>query len=345
MAKTMRKLSILLVISLWACNKTSVPEYPEVRFEKPAHFPEPVYKFENNPITGAGFALGRKLFYDGSLSRDGSVSCGFCHLQTAAFTHHGHDLSHGIDNQLTERNATPIMNLAWQTEFFWDGGVHDLDLVSIVPIQNPVEMDQTLDQVLAKLRQNPDYPPLFEAAYGDPEVTTSRFLKALSQFMLMCVSADTPYDRFKQGDTQALTADEQAGLQVVRAKCGTCHSGELFSDFSFRNNGLSHQFNNDEGRFAVTLRPEDMHAFKTPSLRNLGFTSPYMHDGRFGSIDKVLDHYANGIVDSPTLDPALRRPDGTLGISLTTTERQQIKAFLAALNDEDFIRKEALSEQ
>jgi len=338
-------LSLLVAVTLLACDETSVPEFPEVRFEKPSHFPEPAYKFENNPITGAGFALGRKLFYDGSLSRDGSISCGFCHLQAAAFTHHGHDLSHGIDNQLTERNATPIMNLAWQTEFFWDGGVHDLDLVSIVPIQNPVEMDETLDQVLVKLRQNPDYPPLFEAAYGDPEVSTSRFLKALSQFMLMCVSADTPYDRFRQGDAQALNAEEQAGLQVVRAKCGSCHSGELFTDFAFRNNGLNHQFNNDEGRFAVTLRPEDMHTFKTPSLRNLGFTSPYMHDGRFNSIDKVLDHYTNGVVDSPTLDPALRQPNGTPGISLTLTERQQIKAFLAALNDEAFIRKEALSEQ
>lgn len=343
----MRHLLLLaLLAGLLACNRDeNTPAYPDVRFEKPAHFPDPVYRFENNPVTGAGFALGRKLFYDDRLSRDGSISCGFCHLQAAAFTHHGHDLSHGIDNQLGERNAPAVMNLAWHPVFFWDGGVHDLDLFSINPIENPVEMDETLDNVLAKLRQDPAYPPLFEAAFGDQEVTTARFLKALSQFMLMCVSAQSPYDQYVQGNTGALNAEQVAGLQVVRAKCGQCHSGELFSDFSFRNNGLNHQYNPDEGRFRITQNAEDMHKFKVPSLRNLRWTGPYMHDGRFKTLDAVLDHYAMGVVESPTLDPTLRQPGGARGIALNETERTQIKAFLDALNDEDFIRRRDLSEQ
>jgi cytochrome c peroxidase len=335
----------LWVCFLASCSKPSdLPPVPDVAFVRPDHFPDPVYPFENNPVTGAGFALGRKLFYDATLSRDGSISCGFCHLQASAFTHHGHDLSHGIDNRLTNRNASPIMNLAWHPAFFWDGGVHDLDLLSIAPIEDPREMDERLDNVLEKLRNNAAYPPLFEQAFGDPEITTARFLKALSQFMLMCVSANSPYDHYSKGNTLALDAEQQAGLSVVRTKCGSCHSGELFTDFTFRNIGLDHRFNLDEGRFLITLKPEDMHRFKVPSLRNLRWTGPYMHDGRFRTLEAVLDHYSTGVVDSPTLDTTLRQSGG-LGIPISDQERRQILAFLDALNDEPFIRRSDLSEQ
>jgi cytochrome c peroxidase len=343
----MNRVVILLVViilaGISACTKDK-SMYPEVRFEQPSHFPETQYKFENNEITGAGFALGRKLFYDGQLSRDGSISCGFCHQQAAAFTHPGQSLSPGIDNQLGTRNAQPIMNLAWHPNFFWDGGVFDLDGLSIAPIHNPAEMDESIPNVLRKLRQDPEYPPMFEAAFGDEEITTARFLKALSQFMLMCVSADAPYDHYVQGDEAALTPEQQLGLALVEEKCGSCHSGVLFSDFGFHNNGLSHTYSEDTGRYRISLKEEDKYKFKTPSLRNLGYSAPYMHDGRFKTIDEVLDHYTDGVIESPTLAPELQRPGQAPGITLSPTERQQIKAFLDALNDESFISNRELAE-
>jgi cytochrome c peroxidase len=315
---------------------------PQITFIKPPHFPEPVYRFENNPITTDGFELGRALFYDGALSRDGSISCGECHQQSAGFTHHGHDLSHGIDDQLSRRNSLPVMNLAWHPAFFWDGGVHDLDLFSIAPIENPVEMDEQLGNVLNKIRNNPKYPPLFAKAFGSPEVTTDRFLKAISQFMLMCISADSRYDRHLQGK-ELLNSEELKGLALFEQKCAGCHSGVLFTDFSYRNNGLNNQFNPDKGRAEITLNPDDDFKFKVPSLRNVAITAPYMHDGRFYTLDEVLTHYQIGVHDLPTLDTQLRHAQG-LGIRMTDEEKRYIILFLHTLTDEQFIRNPLLSE-
>lgn len=316
----------------------------QVKFEAPPHFPALQYDLAQNPVTTEGFLLGRTLFYDGQLSRDNSISCGSCHQQSAGFTHHGHDLSHGIDDQLGNRNTPPVMNLAWHPTLFWDGGVHDLDLLPLAPIENPVEMDEDMANVLEKLRKDARYPPLFQQAFGTPEITTERTLKALAQFMLMCVSADTRYDRYLQGEATALNSLELEGKQVFEQKCGNCHQGALLSDFSFRNNGLGTRFNPDQGRYAITLQEEDRHKFKVPSLRNVIVTAPYMHDGRFYTLDEVFDHYDRGVQPSPTLDPALQA-DGRLGIALTPAERASIRAFLQALTDSAFIRNPLLSEQ
>lgn len=337
----------LAIFIFFACKRNTEPV---IRFQKPAHFPEPYYDFSQNPITTNGFLLGKKLFFDGILSRDGSISCGSCHIPSAAFTQHGHDLSHGIDDKLTLRNALPIMNLAWEKDFFWDGGVFHLDLFAIAPIEAENEMDEKMSNVLAKLRKHPEYPRLFEKAFGTPEINLDRFLKALSQFQLMAISANSKYDKYKRGEAN-LNEQELAGLQIFQQKCASCHKGELFTDNNFRNNGLplrTIQLNGvdtiDTGRYRITLNPQDRFKFKVPSLRNVEITRPYMHDGRFRNLEQVLDHYSFGVQDSPTLDPLLKS-NGRLGIPLTQDEKQKIIAFLKTLTDEEFIRNSLLQEE
>ncbi|NCI52013.1 cytochrome-c peroxidase [Sediminibacterium roseum] len=327
-----------LAAALYACSKDVVAD-AFAGFTRPEGFPEPAYHFASNPVTKEGFELGRKLFYDPILSADNTISCGSCHIQTSAFTHHGHIVSHGIADRMGTRNSPPIMNMAWNRSFMWDGGIFDLDLQAIAPITNHVEMDETMDNVLKKIKASPSYPQLFSKAYGDPEINGAKFLKALSQFMLMCVSSNSHYDSVMRKQA-VFTSTESKGYILFAAKCGSCHKEPLFTDNSFRNNGLVPSLVNDEGRYLVTQKNEDRYRFKVPSLRNLAFTAPYMHDGRFLTLDAVLDHYSNGIQASATLDASLGA-----GISLTTDERSAILAFLNTLNDHVFVTNKLLSEQ
>ncbi|AFK01842.1 Di-heme cytochrome c peroxidase [Emticicia oligotrophica DSM 17448] len=322
-----------------ACNSDNSQDIsPEQLFTKPANFPAPVYNFDKNPMSVAGFELGKELFNDGDLSRDGSIACADCHNQAYAFTHHGHDVSHGIDNLKGVRNAPPIQNMAFQKEFFWDGGVFDLDLFSIAPIENPLEMDEKLGNVLEKLRKKEKYATLFQKAYGSKEITTERFLKALSQFMNALVSANSRYDKYVRKEQGGiLTEDELAGLEVFKQKCASCHSGELFTDQSYRNNGLPVYNLDDTGRGRITQNRKDEYTFKVPSLRNIEVSAPYMHDGRFYSLEAVLNHYNDGIVDSPTLDTSLKN-GSKLGIQTTADEQKKLIAFLKTLTDNDFLK-------
>lgn len=327
-----------LSLGVSACQSPAEEARPEEVFTVPANFPQPTYALDQNRPTAAGVRLGRALFYDGMLSRDGSIACAECHNQANAFTHHQHDVSHGIDDRVGTRNSMPLQNLAWTTSFFWDGGVNHLDLVPIAPIENPVEMDEQSGNVVAKLRKSAKYPAMFKAAFGTAEINGPRFLQALSQFMLTMVSGNSRYDRWVRKEAGAmLTSDEQAGLTLVRAKCSGCHTGELFTDNSFRNNGLYIQGSRDIGRATVTEQPEDRYRFKVPSLRNVEKTLPYMHDGRFYSLEAVLDHYAENVQPTENLDPLLRQ-SGQPGISLTTDEKRQIIRFLKTLTDEQFLR-------
>jgi cytochrome c peroxidase len=266
------------------------------------------------------------------LSRDNTISCSECHNQSYAFTHHGHDVSHGVDNRVGTRNAQPIQNMAWQKEFFWDGGVGDLDLFSVAPIENPLEMDERLGNVLTKLRASTKYPALFKKAYGSTEITSQKFLKALSQFMVSLVSANSRYDKFIRKEGVILTVEEQEGLNLFKQKCSSCHAGELFSDQSYRNNGLNIQGSKDEGRFLITENPTDRFKFKVPSLRNVEVTAPYMHDGRFYTLEEVLRHYSVGIKQSPTVDPLVKN-----GIALSAVEQSKLIAFLKTLTDREFL--------
>ena len=313
-------------------------------FQKPINFPEPVYNFAANKITKEGFELGRMIFNEPRLSRNNTITCGSCHIQSSAFTQHGHDVSHGINDRLGTRNSPPIMNLAWSKAFNWGGGVYDLDLQPITPITTHEEMDENLENVYNKLRAMPKYTSKFKAVFGTEEINTIRFMKALSQFMLLCISSNSKYDKVmrKEGGI-SFSTEELEGYNVFKQKCASCHAEPLFTDGSFRNNGLTISPVNDKGLYAATLIETDKYKFKVPSLRNLKYTAPYMHDGRFLSLAAALEHYTNEVVPTPNLDPILS--GNKRGISLTESEKTKIIAFLSTLNDEKFIKNQLLAEQ
>lgn len=332
----------LFIAGIFACNK-GVIDQVFTGFKKPNSFPTPTYHFETNPITQQGFELGRKLFYDPILSTDLTISCGSCHIQTSAFTQHGHSVSHGVADRLGTRNSPPIMNLAWHPTFMWDGGIFDLDLQPIAPITSHVEMDDNMPNILSKLRNQAEYPKMFKNAFGTDEITSVHLLKALSQFMLLCVSSQSKYDSVSQNLT-TFSNDEKVGYEIYKQKCSSCHPEPLFTDFSFRNNGLSISEINDMGRYNITLLPEDKYRFKTPSLRNLYYTAPYMHDGRLLNLEAVLTHYNEQVQQTPNLDPILAS-NQQLGIPLTANEQKMLLRFLNTLNDISFISNKQLSEQ
>ena len=345
-----KHLSVLFFMAVFviACKKGS-PIINEIEkfvgFQKPANFPEPVYNFANNPITKDGVVLGRTLFYDGRLSRDNTISCGSCHIQSSAFTQHGHDVSHGIDDRLGIRNSPPIMNLAWNKAFMWGGGIYDLDLQPFAPITAHEEMDESVENVMVKLRQTPKYADLFKKAFGSPDITTARFMKALSQFMLMCVSSNSRYDKvMRKEQGQSFTEEEQAGYVLFKNNCASCHSEPLFTDGSFRNNGLAPSPVNDLGLYTATLQESDKYKFKVPSLRNLQFTAPYMHDGRFLTLSAVLTHYTKEVRATQNIDPQLIK-NSNPGISLSADDISKLTSFLSTLNDTEFINNTMLAEQ
>jgi cytochrome c peroxidase len=328
-----------------ACQKTNraerVSDAPvPVEFIVPQGWPAPVYNFAENPLTKQGIELGRKLFYDGKLSKDGNFPCASCHQQIAAFATFDHDLSHGFNNQFTTRNAPALQNLAWHRNFHHDGGINHLDVQPIAPITAPNEMAETLDNVLQKLRADTAYSRMYAAAFGSPDITTERTMKAMSQFMLSLVSADSKYDQVKQGKA-TFTLPESLGYEIFKEKgCNKCHVEPLFTDLSYRNIGLPLAFGlNDKGRMQVTRRAEDSLKFKVPSLRNVMLSFPYMHDGRIRDVLQVFEHYHSGVVNSATTDPLVRAR-----IPLSNFERGQLLAFLQTLTDRSFIANTAFAQ-
>jgi cytochrome c peroxidase len=328
-------LSIMMVIN--GCEP--VAEHPKVdayKFEKPGHFPEPTYTLRNNQVNEKGFKLGKRLFNDPSLSRDGSISCSSCHVQSSAFADISlHPFSFGVEDREGKRNAPPLFNLAFHREFFWDGGVTHLDFTPILAFESEIEMDLSFEEVVARINRSADYQTLFKDAFGIEEVTGPYVLHALSQFMLMMVSADSKYDRYIKGDPKALTSLELDGLQLFRQHCESCHQEPLFTDLNYRNNGAQRSIT-DLGRETVTERMQDRAKFKVPSLRNIEVTSPYMHNARFETLQQVLDHYSDGVTEQLTIDPKVFA-DGKPVIALTSEEKEKIIAFLKTLTDPGFL--------
>lgn len=309
---------------------------------QPSGWPAPRYDFSGNKITADGFKLGRKLFYEPMLSRDNTISCGTCHQQFAAFANDEHKFSHGIDGQFGTRNAPGLYNLAWHPSFMWDGGINHIELQPFGPITNPIEMDETLPTVLEKLRATPEYVDLFDKAFGSPEIDSQRLFYAMVQFMGSMVSATSKYDWVMRGELPGgFSEAEYNGLRLFRQHCASCHSEPLFSDFSFRNNGLEvSPLLQDSGRAHITGAAEDRYKFKVPSLRNVAVTAPYMHDGRFVTLRQVLLHYKEGIAQTDNLDPQFA--DG--GIPLSDVQMAEIEAFLLTLTDNEFMQMRAFAE-
>lgn len=328
--------AVLLVVGCTS-HALEEPTKPFRGFVAPAHFPPPAYDFEQNPVTEAGFELGRKLFYDPRLSRDGTVSCGSCHAQVHAFADHNRALSFGVDGRIGLRNTPGLANLAWFPSYMWDGGITHLEVMPLAPLTDENEMDIDLAVLLDYLNEETEYPEEFAEAFGQAEVTSQRLLLAISQFQGSMVSASSKYDQFLL-DRQSLTPLEMTGLEVFDASCSSCHSGPLFSDFSYRNNGLDSVFT-DGGRARITLNPGDMGKFRVPSLRNVALTYPYMHDGRFRTLTEAVAHYADGIAHSETLDPQLQS-----GLDLSEEDQEALVAFLKTLTDYSFIGDMRFSE-
>lgn len=348
---TMKKkiLFITGLVCFYGCSNSNLKEdyqpMPMV-VEQPANFPQIVYNLDNNPVTEAGFELGKKLFYEGKLSVNDAVPCAFCHEQSFAFTHHGHTVSHGVNGGIGLRNAQPIQNLAYQSEFMWDGAATHLDFQPIIPLTSELEMGESLSNVITKLKADGYYQSQFKKAFENGEINGENLLKALSQFMVMMVSSNSKYDKYvRNEDNTTLTPVELDGLSVFNAKCATCHATDLFTDQSYRNNGLPiNPRLNDKGRYNIFENPNDSYKFKVPSLRNVEMSFPYMHDGRFATLEAVLDFYDSGMVDNGNVDELFKRADGTLGISLTDYEKSSIIAFLKTLTDNDFLTDERFSE-
>jgi cytochrome c peroxidase len=304
----------------------------DVEFIVPKGFPKPIYDFKNNKLTPEGFILGRRLFYDPILSKDSTTSCASCHQRIAAFGHMDHALSHGINGLIGKRNVPAIQNTAWGESFMWDGGVNNLEIQPLSPITNPIEMNENLTEVLKRLKASGYYRMAFQKAYGDTVISSARMLKAIAQFTGLMISANSRYDKFiRHEDT--LSQFEFNGLMVFREKCAKCHREPLFTDESYKSSGLHPDSSLlDKGRSLITGRVQDEYTFKVPSLRNIVRSYPYMHDGRFRTLEQVLDHYSNGNFYMPNTSPELMETK-----NLSVVEKKEIIAFLKTLTDDEFL--------
>ncbi len=328
----MRSRAVLLICAIALLLAMDYPLPEQVELEYPKDWPTPTYDFNKSPLTVEGIALGRKLFYDPILSADSTISCSNCHLVYTAFTHVDHDLSHGIRDSIGTRNSPALMNLAWGTSFMWDGAVNHLDMQALAPITHPAEMGEDLKHVIQKLQRSEVYPSLFNLAFGSNEITGEHLLKAIAQFELTLVSANSRYDQYKRGEVE-FTEKESRGYELFKQNCASCHTEPLFTNGEFENSGLSLDSTlNDYGRMLITNDIYDSLKFKVPTLRNIEFSYPYMHDGRFKSIRQVLDHYERGVVDSKNLAPELKG-----GIQLSGNEKVDLTTFMLTLTDKEFL--------
>jgi cytochrome c peroxidase len=333
-----------------ACKKDKVGyESTPYVLEIPAHFPDMPIP-EDNPFTVEGVELGRFLFYEKKLSRDNSMSCASCHSPEAAFSD-PNKYSVGVDGIQGTRNSMALINLGWQKFFFWDGRAKSLEEQILEPIPNPIEMHQSWKDAVAKLDADPVYRNRFYKAFGEPGIDSMKVSKAIAQFLRTMISANSTYDvMYKNEYGFPLSAEEQSKLAGVTpeqwagydlfksmngADCLHCHSGAMMQINKFSNNGLDASFT-DLGRGAVTGNANDNGKFKIPTLRNIALSAPYMHDGRFTTLEEVIEHYSSGVVQSPTID-VLMEHAAMGGVQLDVEQKGLVKTFLLTLTDFSFI--------
>ncbi len=290
----------------------------------------------DNPLTAEGVALGKRLFYDKCLSINNSMSCSSCHQQEYAFAQPTR-YSTGVDGKEGNINAMSLVNLGWSSHFFWNGRARSMEEQIDGPITNPVEMHSNWDTVLHRLNRNTAYLTAFNRIFGQEKINRSMVEKVIAQFERTIVSFNSRFDRYYfDGDVAALTEEEEKGLDLFMgaATCNHCHSDVLLTDNYTRNNGLD--LHPDSGYAVVSKNPEDIGKFKVPTLRNIALTAPYMHDGRFKTLDEVLDFYSEHIqAKSPNLDIHLAQFGS--GLDLTREQKKAIIAFLRTLTDTTLI--------
>ena len=339
-----------LIAMFYACKKGKVEstQTPYV-LDIPSHFPTMQIPLDNL-MTVEGVALGRKLFYEKRLSLDNTVSCGTCHAPDLSFTD-GIQYSEGVDGQLGNRNAMALVNLGWNQAFFWDGRAKTLEEQILEPVENPIEMHEKWPNVISKLSGDVQYRNMFFKAFNSTKIDSLKASKAIAQFIRTMISGSSKYDvmyKFENSLTLSnsendvlgtVTPGEWAGYDLFKSQSGAdclhCHKGYSMQIDGFSNNGLDATFT-DRGRGAVTGNPNDDGKFKVPTLRNIEFTAPYMHDGRFATIDDVIDHYSNFVQISPTIDPLIEFAFQG-GVQLDAFEKDLIKQFLLTLSDHEFI--------
>jgi cytochrome c peroxidase len=284
---------------------------------------------EDNPLAVEKIELGKQLFFDKRLSRDGTIACASCHVPEKAFAGESR-LAVGIKGQRGTRNVPSIVNRAYGKSHFWDGRAKSLEEQALDPIQNPTEMDLTLSQLELRLKSDRQYSEAFQKVFGTPP-SMQNTAQAIASFVRTLLSGDSPFDRFVQGDRQALSESAQRGLQIFRGKgnCIACHSGPLFSDEQFHNTGVGWENEPfDYGRFGVTKDENDRGKFKTPSLRNVALTTPYTHNGSLATLEEVVDFYNKGCKSNAHLDQEIRP------LNFTATEKADLIVFLRSLTSE-----------
>ena len=323
-------------------NSSSFHPTPLI-IDLPSNFP-PIDHPEENPLTEEGVNLGRHLFWETKLSGNNTISCANCHLPQYAFTE-PNSFSTGIHGDLGTRNAMVLQNLAWSNDFFWDGRALTLENQILVTISDSTEMDETWENFLNEIRYDNRYRELFYNAFGILSPDSTHAAKALAQFIRTMVSTNSKFDQFLRQELP-LSQEESAGYASFNdlngGDCFHCHGGILGTDNSYKNNGLD-EFPLDSGRGLVTNIESDYFKFKVPSIRNIEYSAPYMHDGRFSNLDEVINFYSTGIhPNSPNIDPLIEF-SAQGGVQLNPQERNELKAFLLTLSDPDFINNPKFS--
>lgn len=351
---------IALAVFVLSCNKD--PMGTTVKYDPTAYslqfvnntLPAPNLPADN-PLTVEKVKLGRMLFYSKALSSDGTVSCASCHHQQNAFSDVNR-FSIGVNGATGDRQAMAIFNMAWHdNEFFWDGRAHLLRDQSLGPIENPLEMNESLENVIKKLSKDQEMKNQFIRAFGSSEITAEKMSLAMENFMMSIVSDDSKYDRYLAGLVELSPSEERGRVlffaeynpffpEVSGADCAHCHAGNNFENDLYMNNGLDEDaYFVDFGRELATNSPADRAKFKVTTLRNIAVTPPYMHDGRFQTLEEVVDHYNAHVKNSSTVDPALLGTT-TTGLMLDAQEKKDLVNFLKTLTDYTFLNNPAYSD-
>jgi cytochrome c peroxidase len=348
--------TIALITLIAACRPCAEEQAEDVAAATPYNliippFFPPMDIPADNPLTVEGIELGRFLFWEKKLSGNNTMSCGTCHTPEHNFSD-PNQFSSGINGEIGNRQSMALINLGWAYNYFWDGRAMTLEDQVIEPVINPIEMNENWDNALEELRSDPLYPPKFKAAFGTDEISRDRAAKAMASFLRTMISANSKFDRERLGQ-YTFTPQEENGFNLFileggalgsgGADCFHCHgySGMQMGDYLFHNNGLDDNFSNDPGRAGVTGNPLDSGKFKAPTLRNIEFSAPYMHDGRFQTLEQVLDHYNTGGTISTTIDPMMEAAGG--GLMLPPSSKADVIAFLKTLSDTSFIHNPAFS--
>ncbi|HEY4147434.1 MAG TPA: cytochrome c peroxidase [Chitinophagaceae bacterium] len=322
----------------------------------PANFGNRIYIPATNPLTKEGVYLGRLLFYEPLLSANDKISCASCHQQKKAFTD-GRSFSPGVDQSLTTRNAMTLANLLWVKNLFWDGRAASLEEQAVTPLTAPHEMGRSLEASAHKLSHTAPYPFLFKEVFGSDTISGERIVKAIAQFERTLISANSRYDQYLQGSYQP-RPEEAAGMALFNSEsqlpgsgrrgagCAHCHGGPKTFNELYHNNGLD-SLPKDPGRETVTGIAADWGRFRMPTLRNIALTAPYMHDGRFKTLEEVIDHYSEHIEQSPSLSALLQNTPKDItgrGLHLTAAGKKNILSFLNMLTDSTFINDPRFSD-